>query len=110
VALVKPQQPEGGRAALPGQVGFVLGVVAMFVMPLAYQWTFRPATNPLGSAGAVLVVEVLGIAAAAAALLLGRRARAAGERSSGAIWAPRLGAAAMVGYVMTLVLAASGAA
>lgn len=103
---VKAPQPQR-RAAMQAQVGFVLGVVAMFVMPLAYQWTFRPATNPLGSSGAVLAVEVLGIAAAAAALLLGRRARAAGDRSSGAVWAPRLGAAAMVGYVMTLVLMAS---
>jgi hypothetical protein len=100
-------KPPGDRAALQAQAGFALGVVAMFVMPLAYQWTFRPASNPLGSAGAVLVVEGLGIVAAAAALLLGRRARAAGERSSGAVWAPRLGAAAMVGYVMTLVLMAS---
>jgi hypothetical protein len=106
VVGVKSQPPDG-REALQAQVGFVLGIVAMFVMPLAYQWTFRPDTNPLGTGGAAVVVEVLGIAAAALALLLGRRARAVGDRSSGAVWAPRLGAAAMVGYVMTLVLMAS---
>jgi len=45
--------------------------------------------------------------AAAAALLLGRRARAAGDRSTGAIWGPRLGAAAVVGYVMVFFLLAT---
>jgi hypothetical protein len=36
--------------------------------------------------------------------LLGRRARAAGDRSGAAIWAPRLGAAAIVGYALTVVM------
>ena len=76
----------------------------MFVLPLAYQWTLRPTSNPFSSEVAVAILEVVGIAAGAVALLLGRRARAAGERSSGAVWAPRLGAASMVGYVLTLVL------
>jgi hypothetical protein len=53
------------------------------------------------------VFELGGILAAAAALLLGRRVRAAGDRSSGAVWAPRLGAAAIVGYAIFFVLLAS---
>jgi hypothetical protein len=56
------------------------------------------------------ILELGGILAAGAALLLGRRARAAGDRSTGAAWAPRLGGAAIVGYVMTLVVTMSRSA
>lgn len=73
-------------------------------MPIAYQWTFRPASRPAGSDVLVPILEIGGILAAAAALLLGRRARAAGDRSSGAVWGPRLGGAAIVGYVMSFVV------
>lgn len=94
----------GGRAGLEARLGFAFGVMAFLALPIAYQWIFRPASRPAGSDILIPVLEFGGVLAAAAALLLGRRARAAGERSSGAVWAPRLGGAAIVGYAMTLVL------
>lgn len=78
--------------------------MAFIALPISYQWTFRPSSRPPGSDVLVQLLELGGIVAAAVALFLGRRARAAGDRSSSAVWAPRLGAAAIVGYVMTLVL------
>lgn len=82
----------------------MLGIGAMFALPMSYQWVLRPASVPAGLESLVPVLQMVGIVAAGAALLLGRRARAAGDRTDGAVWAPRLGAAAMVGYVMMLVL------
>lgn len=76
----------------------------MVALPVAYQWTFRPSTRPAGGEGLIQIVELVGIVAATAALVLGRRARAAGDRTTGAVWAPRLGGAAIVGYVMTVVV------
>jgi hypothetical protein len=84
--------------------------MAMIALPIAYQWTFRPASRPPGSDMLIPILELGGVLAAGAALLLGRRARAGGDRSTGAVWAPRLGAAAIVGYVMTLVVTLSGSA
>lgn len=92
------------HAGLEARLGFAFGALAFLALPIAYQWTFRPASRPPGSDLLVPILELGGVLAAAAALLLGRRARAAGDRSSGAVWAPRLGGAAIVGYVMTLVL------
>lgn len=74
--------------------------MAFFALPISYQWTFRPSSRPPGSDALIPVLELGAIVAAGAALLLGRRARAAGDRSTGAVWGPRLGAAAIVGYVM----------
>jgi len=85
------------------RIAFALGAAAFIALPVTYQWTFRPASRPFASEVIVQVLELAGILAAAAALLLGRRARAAGDRSSGAVWAPRLGAAAIVGYAMAFV-------
>jgi hypothetical protein len=93
-----------GRSGLQAQLGLVLGILAMLALPLAYQWTFRPSTRPPGADGLIPVLELGGILAAGAALLLGRRARAVGDRSTGAVWAPRLGGAAIVGYMMTVVI------
>lgn len=76
----------------------------MVALPVAYQWAFRPSTRPAGADGLIPILELVGILAATAALLLGRRARAAGDRTTGAVWAPRLGGAAIVGYVMTVVM------
>lgn len=78
--------------------------MAFLALPIAYQWTYRPASRPPGAEILVQVFELGGMLAAAAALFLGRRARAAGERSAGAIWGPRLGAAAIVGYAIFFVL------
>jgi len=78
--------------------------MAFLALPIAYQWTFRPASRPAGAEALVQVIELGGILAAAVALVLGRRARAAGDRSSGAVWGPRLGAASIVGYAIFFVL------
>ena len=78
--------------------------MAFIALPIAYQWTFRPSSRPPGSDVLVPLLEIGGVLAAAAALLLGRRARAAGDRTSGAVWGPRLGGAAIVGYAMAFVV------
>jgi hypothetical protein len=93
-----------GRAALQAPVGFAFGAVAMVALPIAYGWAFRPGTRPAGADVLIPILELAGILAAAAALLLGRRARASGDRTGAAIWAPRLGAAAIVGYALTVVM------
>jgi hypothetical protein len=90
--------------SLQARIGLAFGFLAIVALPLAYQWTFRPSSRPAGAEGLIPVMELAGILAATVALLLGRRARAAGDRSTGAVWAPRFGGAAIVGYVMTLVL------
>jgi hypothetical protein len=97
------------RAALEARLGFALGAMAFIALPIAYEWTFRPGSRPAGSDLLVTILELGGIVAAAAALLLGGRARAAADRSAGAVWAPRLGGAAIVGYAMVLVLLATRA-
>jgi len=103
--------PRGGtsglspdRAALEARIGFALGAMAFLALPIAYQWTVRPESRPIGSDSLVQALELGAVLAAAAALFLGRRARAAADRSAGAIWAPRLGAAAIVGYAVFFVL------
>jgi hypothetical protein len=96
-----------GPAGLAARLAFAFGVMAFFALPISYQWTFRPSSRPPGSDILIPLLELGGMVAAAVALLLGRRARASGDRSSGAVWGPRLGGAAMVGYVMSLVLLAS---
>lgn len=78
--------------------------MAFLALPITYQWTVRPLSRPPGSELLLQLVEVGAILAAGAALLLGRRARAAGDRSAGAVWAPRLGAATIVGYAMVFFL------
>ncbi|MEO8272793.1 MAG: hypothetical protein ABI620_01840 [Chloroflexota bacterium] len=93
-----------GRAALQAPVAFAFGVIAMFALPIAYGWAFRPATRPVGADVLIPVLEAGGVLAAAVALLLGRRARAFGDRTGAAIWAPRLGGAAIVGYALTIVM------
>lgn len=100
-----PRSGDTGRPGLEARIGFAFGALAFLSLPIAYQWVFRPSSRPPGSDILVPVLELGGVLAAAAALLLGRRARAAGDRSSGAVWAPRLGGAAIVGYVLTLVIA-----
>jgi hypothetical protein len=101
------QTPEPAPASIQARVGLGLGALAMIALPIAYQWTFRPLTRPAGAEGLIPVLELAGIVAATLALLLGRRARAAADRSTGAVWAPRLGAAAIVGYAMTVVVLVS---
>ena len=96
-----------GRSGLQARIGLAFGIVAMFALPLAYQWAFRPSSRPAGVEAVIPILELGGILAAAIALLLGRRARAAGDRSTGAVWAPRLGGAAIVGYMMTVVILVS---
>ncbi|MBI2781731.1 MAG: hypothetical protein HYX55_08055 [Chloroflexi bacterium] len=96
-----------GPSGLQARLGLAFGAMAFIALPIAYQWTFRPASRPPGSEALVPILELGGILAAAAGLLLGRRARAAGDRSTGAVWAPRLGGAAIVGYVLTVVLVLS---
>lgn len=94
-------------AGLQARLGLAFGAMAMIALPIAYQWTFRPASRPPGSDLLVQLLEVGGVLAAAVGLLLGRQARAGGDRSTGAVWAPRLGGGAIVGYAMTLVVAIS---
>jgi hypothetical protein len=103
-----PPAPQG-RAALQAPIAFALGAAAMVALPIAYGWVFRPSTRPLGADALIPILELGGILAAAVALLLGRRARAFGDRSGAAIWAPRLGAAAIVGYILTIVISLFGA-
>jgi len=93
-----------GRAALEARIAFALGAMAFLALPITYQWTVRPQSRPPGSDILLQLIEIGAILAAAAALLLGRRARAAGDRSAGAVWAPRLGAASIVGYAMVFFL------
>lgn len=93
-----------GRAALQSPVAFAFGVIAMVALPIAYGWAFRPSTRPAGADVLIPILELIGIVAAAVALLLGRRARAFGDRTGPAVWAPRLGGAAIVGYALTIVL------
>lgn len=93
-----------GRAALQAPIGFAFGAIAMVALPIAYGWAFRPATRPAGAEALIPILELAGILAAAAALFLGRRARAFGDRSGAAVWAPRLGGAAIVGYTLTVVM------
>jgi len=97
------------EAGLTARIAFALGAIAFIALPMTYQWTFRPTSRPLGSELLVQLLELGAIIAAGAALLLGRRARAAGDRSSGAVWAPRLGGAAIVGYAMVFFLLVSRA-
>lgn len=85
-------------------MAFAFGAIAMVALPIAYGWAFRPTTRPAGADVLIPVVELVGILAAAAALLLGRRARAFGDRTGAAVWAPRLGGAAIVGYALTVVM------
>ena len=99
-----PARDQAEDAGLGSRLAFALGALAFLALPIAYQWTFRPASRPPGSDILVPVLELGGLLAAAAALLLGRRARAAGDRTSGAVWGPRLGAAAIVGYAVFFVL------
>lgn len=89
---------------LQARIGLAFGAMAIIALPIAYQWTFRPSSRPPASDILVPILELGGIVAAGVALLLGRRARATGDRSRGAVWAPRLGGAAIVGYGMTVVL------
>jgi hypothetical protein len=96
--------PLAGRAALQAPVAFAFGVVAMVALPIAYGWAFRPSTRPAGADILIPALELVGIVAAGVALFLGRRARAFGDRTGPAIWAPRLGGAAIVGYSLTVVL------
>jgi hypothetical protein len=97
----------GEPAGLASRLAFALGAMAFIALPIAYQWTFRPSSRPAGSDVLVPLLELGGVVAAAAALLLGRRARSVGERSSGAVWGPRLGGAAIVGYAMAFVVLVS---
>lgn len=96
--------PPAVDAGLGSRLAFALGAMAFIALPIAYQWTFRPSSRPPGSDVLVPLLEIGGVLAAAAALLLGRRARAAGDRTSGAVWGPRLGGAAIVGYAMAFVV------
>lgn len=96
--------PTDEQPGLEARIAFALGAMAFLALPIAYQWTFRPASLPAGAPWLAQVLELGGILAAAAALLLGRRVRAAGDRSSGAVWGPRLGGAAFVGYAIFFVL------
>lgn len=89
---------------MQARVALGFGFLATVALPVAYQWTFRPSSRPPGADGLIPMLELAGILAATAALLLGRRARAAGDRTTGAVWAPRLGGAAIVGYAMTVVV------
>ena len=107
-AVAAPRQRAAGSSDVPAtresRIGFYLGAIAFIALPLTYQWTFRPQTRPINSDVFVQALELLGILAAAGALFLGRRARATGDRSSNAVWAPRLGGAAIVGYAMAFFL------
>ncbi|HEX2626934.1 MAG TPA: hypothetical protein VHL56_08525 [Candidatus Limnocylindrales bacterium] len=101
------QQPALEPAGLAARLAFALGVMAFFALPISYQWTFRPSSRPPGTDALIPLLELGGIIAAGAALLLGRRARAAGDRSTGAVWGPRLGGAAIVGYAMVFFILTS---
>ena len=93
---------EGRGAGSDGRASLVLGAFAMVVTPMS----FILATGSLPIAPIVAaVLPVLrygGLGAAIAAIVLGRRARLAGDRSTGAVWGPRLGGAAILGFVVTV--------
>ena len=73
----------------------------MVAIPLSYSWLLEPA-GPAGYDPVVRIVEFGGLIAAFAAFLLGRRARISGDRSTAAIWGPRLGGAAIIGFFLLL--------
>ena len=64
-------------------MAFAFGALAMIALPIAYGWAFRPATGRAGADALIPILELGGILAAAVALLLGRRARAFGDRTGG---------------------------
>ena len=104
-SVVAQQPADGGaRAGLEARIAFALGALAFMAVPIAYQLTSRPASPPVGAEGFAQVLGLGGIIAAAAALLLGRRAWAAGDRSSSAVWASRLGGTAILGFAMVFFL------
>ena len=93
--------------ARDAQISLVLGVIAMIALPLSYQWVVRPATAPAFAASLILILEYGGLACAFVGFFFGRRARAAGDTSTGAIWGIRLAGAAVAGYLAILVFFAS---
>ena len=103
---VDAQQPGdgGARAGLEARIAVALGARAFMAVPIAYQLTSQPASLPAGAEGLAQLLGLGGIIAAAAALLLGRRARAAGDRSSSAVWGSRLGGTAILGFAMVFFL------
>jgi hypothetical protein len=74
----------------------------MIAIPLSFTWVLEPGANPAGYGPLVSIFEFGGLIAALAAFLLGRQARARGDRSVAAVWGPRLGAAAMLGFLLLL--------
>lgn len=84
-------------------------MVALIAIPLSFTFVLEPGANPSGYGPIATIVEFGGLIAALGAFMFGRRARLAGDRSNEAIWGPRLGAAALVGFLLLLLGAASPA-
>ena len=74
----------------------------MVAIPLSFTWLLEPAANPSGFGPLVKAFEIGALIAALGAFMLGRQARRAGDRSDAAIWGPRLGAAAILGFLLLL--------
>ena len=84
----------------PASLALALGVIAMVAIPLSFTLAQGLGVNPSGSVPIATVVEFGGLIAALGAFMFGRSARRAGDRSNEAIWGPRLGAAALLGFLL----------
>src|SRR4029453_6006444 len=88
-------------------LGLILGALSLVLWPLSYTWLLNPGSNPSWAGWLVPLAECGAIACAVGAIWLGSRARRQGETSTGAIWAPRLGAATLLAIVGTFLLVAT---
>ena len=79
----------------------------MIALPMSYRWLARPGLDPQLASVLIPIAEFGGLACALIAFFFGRRARAAGDQSLGAVWGIRLGGAAVVGYFAILVVFAA---
>lgn len=85
------------------QISLSLGLIAMIALPISYQWVIRPASAPAFAGSLIPILEYGGLVCSFAAFFFGRRARAAGDSSIGAVWGIRLAGAAVAGYLAILV-------
>lgn len=96
--------PNGAPVGM-ASVALVLGALALVALPLSYLWLLSPNSNPSWFGVVIPIAEIGGLVAAVAAILLGRRARSAGNRSRAAIWGPRLAASGLGLYLLLLLVA-----
>ena len=84
------------------RLALALAVISFVAVPVSYSWVLSPGENPHWLTPIIAVAEWGGLGCAIAAIVLGRRARAAAARDAAAIWAPRIGWATIGVYVAML--------